>query len=149
MRLPKGAQFMRCVSHWCVGEVKGRMIVQRVDGSGLRTLPPELRIYAPHSPHGERFALAAVIEPDKNKPGVPLAVVYDMATGTMAGLGQRILGTVGVPVLAGNGSSAPSLTPYWDQDVQIRQSCEKKRCIPRSYGGGKEYTLLNLAAVTG
>ncbi|TMR90737.1 hypothetical protein [Nonomuraea basaltis] len=148
--VPKGARMLRCVSQWCVGELKNRVVVQRVDGSERKTLPSALRPYGPSEPlgDGDRFALVSVHDPDKNKPGVPLAVMYDLATGMMTGLGERIPGTEGRGVTRGVHWAAPSTTLFWDQDLRIRQQCEKGRCIPRASGGGKEYTLLNLAAVT-
>ncbi|GGS85286.1 hypothetical protein GCM10010176_031270 [Nonomuraea spiralis] len=59
---------MQCDAQWCVGMLDEHVLVQ-------------LRVY----------------EPDRYKSGVPIAMLYDLATGTTAGVGERSVG-----VLSGN-----------------------------------------------
>lgn len=147
--LPDGAEMMQCHSQWCVGIVNSRMVVQRVDGSARKTLPLELRPHGARWLLGDRYALFQVYEPGREKQGVPLAVVYDLATGAMAGLGERSGTPLGGNVGMGGSSSSPSMTPFWDADLQYYEECRPNRgCEIKGRGGGKEYTVVNLTAVT-
>ncbi|GAA3569572.1 hypothetical protein GCM10022419_058100 [Nonomuraea rosea] len=147
--LPEGVQAMQCHAQWCVGVLNKRVIVQRVDGSERKSLPQSLRPNGMRLLLGDRYAVLRPYEPDRNRTGVPLAVVYDLPTGLMAGLGERSAGTaVSGGVGTGASASAPSATVSWDADLQYYETCGKPGCAVKSRGGGKEYTVLNLAAVT-
>lgn len=114
--LPRDVSFMRCHPQWCVGMQGRRVIVQRVDGSQRRTLPPELLPWRQDSLIGDRYALFVL------RGGTDTVVLYDLSTGTMGRLG---------PWAKGPGrSSSPSDTPFWDTGT----------------GGGQEFTVVNLAA---
>ncbi|GAA3249429.1 hypothetical protein [Nonomuraea helvata] len=135
VRVPKKARLTQCTSQWCTGELKGRMFVQRADGAGRKILPAELKPYSPRLLVGDRYALAWLGE-DR----APLDVLYDMSTGAMAGLGERLPGTQVTPVTDGLLTSAPSTTLFWNQDAPPRES-------GKSPWDAKEWTVLNLLAV--
>ncbi|MEV4111430.1 hypothetical protein [Nonomuraea sp. NPDC049695] len=134
VRLPEKGRVVRCSSRWCAGDLKGRMFVQRVDGTGRKILPAELKPYSPRLLVGDRYALA-LAGAGKDQRGAPLGVLYDLSTGETAGLGERIPGTQGLTVMDGLLSSAPSTTLFWPSDAQHRENA-------------KEWTVLNLLAVT-
>ncbi|WP_188188792.1 hypothetical protein [Nonomuraea sp. SYSU D8015] len=146
--LPDQVEMMQCHAEWCTGIVDSRMVVQRVDGSARKTLPFELRPHGARWLLGDRYALFQVYEPDREKKGVPLGAVYDLATGVTAGLGERSGAPLGGNVGMGGSSSSPSLTPFWDADLQYYEKCGSGGCEIKGRGGGKEYTVVNLAAVT-
>ncbi|MFC4111585.1 hypothetical protein [Nonomuraea zeae] len=146
--LPEGVRVMQCHAQWCVGVLDDRVIVQRVDGSERKSLPRALRPHGLRLLLGDRYAVLRPYEPDRNQAEVPVAVVYDLATGLMAGVGERSAGPVSGGVGTGASSSAPSTTVSWDADLQYYEKCGKAGCTVKTRGGGKEYTVLNLAAVT-
>ncbi|MGA5764448.1 hypothetical protein [Nonomuraea bangladeshensis] len=135
VRVPKGTRSLRCGPRWCAGELNGRLLVQRVDGTGRRTLP-ELRMSWPRPPYADRYVLAA---PSSSQAGEgALAVLHDLETGTTTGLGTRRLLI----------SNSPSETIFnWDADVQPPATCAEKTCAPTPLGR-KEWTVLNLLALT-
>lgn len=120
-----------------------------MDGSGRRDLPRELQ---PWGFLGDRH-LFLVILGDPNGPDsatIPIAVAYDLASGTMAGLGRRWPGVGGVvkPVAMSDFSSAPTTTPHWDP-AQLSSVChERTGCVLDSHGEGEELAVVNLLAVT-
>ncbi|MEU6790762.1 hypothetical protein ABZ907_03615 [Nonomuraea wenchangensis] len=144
VRAPKGTRFLRCGPRWCAGDLNGRLTVQRVDGTGATTLLPGLRMYAPRAPYADRYVLAAPETP-RQTGGGPLAVLVDLETGTTTGLGEQRPGTLGTPISATKSSSATTL--HWDEDAQPPATCAEKTCAPTTLGG-KEWTVLNLPAVT-
>ncbi|MED7928765.1 hypothetical protein SMD20_31265 [Nonomuraea sp. LP-02] len=143
VRAPKGTRFLRCGPRWCAGELNGRLLVQRVDGTGRRKLP-ELRLYSPRQPYADRYVLAAPATPRRTGEG-PLAVLHDLETGTTIGLGEQRPGTLGTPIAVSKSSSATIL--HWDEDAQPPETCAKKTCAPMTLGR-KEWTVLNLLALT-
>ncbi|MER7361690.1 hypothetical protein [Nonomuraea wenchangensis] len=146
VRAPKGTRFLRCGPRWCAGELNGRLLVQRVDGTGRRKLS-ELRPYSPRQPYADRYVLAAPAPPQRTGEG-PLALLYDLETGTTTGLGEQRPGTMGTPLMPISLSNSPSATTlHWDEDAQPPATCAKKTCAPMTLGG-KEWTVLNLPALT-
>ncbi|MEV0234714.1 hypothetical protein [Nonomuraea sp. NPDC050786] len=133
VRLPEKARRTQCTSQWCAGELKGRMFVQRVDGAGRKILPAELLPYQLRLLAGDRYAVA-LVGAGGDQRGAPLGALYDLSTGQMAGLGERIPGTSGRTVTDGLLSSTPSTTLFWPSDAQRRENA-------------KEWTVLNLLAV--
>ncbi|MER6003834.1 hypothetical protein ABT120_35065 [Nonomuraea angiospora] len=131
--LPDGVRSMQCQPEWCVGAQGQRAIVQRVDGSERQTLPQELRPIGNVRLGllGVRYAIFSVLD-EPMKRGVPLNIVYDFATGTMAKLGER-------PFAAGDGSvgygysTSPSTAPFWYTAARVQDA--------------KEYIVLNVAAI--
>ncbi|MEV0613667.1 hypothetical protein AB0I81_10125 [Nonomuraea sp. NPDC050404] len=113
--LPEGIDMMQCHPQWCAGVRDGRLIVQRVDGSGRTTLPGTLLRMGFRWLYGDRYALFLLNTPERQQP-----VLYDLTTGTMAGLGDGAQSLI---------SPSPSTVLFW--------------------GTGKERTVLNLKAVTG
>ncbi|MGR6913265.1 hypothetical protein ACU635_03300 [[Actinomadura] parvosata] len=141
--VPEGADRWQCGPEWCTGLVNERPIVQRADGSGRRTLPPTLMGYGLWWLLDDRHALYRVHEPDVHQAGVPLAVVYDLATGTMGGVGERTPGVEGGDV--GRVQDFPTL--FWDAGARFYRHCADRSCEIRTRGGGKEYTVLNVASI--
>ncbi|MEV0997222.1 hypothetical protein [Nonomuraea sp. NPDC050202] len=141
--VPPGADRWQCGAEWCTGMLDGRLIVQRVDGSGRRTLPGMLMGYGVWWLLDDRHALFRVYEPDVNKAGVPLAAVYDLATGELAGVGERTPGVEGGDV----GRIQHSPTLFWDAAARFYQHCADRACEIRTRGGGEEYTVLNPMAI--
>ncbi|MFI6920867.1 hypothetical protein ACIBIZ_13015 [Nonomuraea spiralis] len=146
--LPEKAEGVQCDAQWCVGMLDEHVLVQRIDGSGRRTLPQGLRLRPGRTLLGGSYALFRVYDPDRYKSGVPIAMLYDLATGTMAGVGERSVGVLSGNVGAGASFSSPSTAVFWDADEKYYEQCANGQCQVKTRGGGKEYTVLNLAAVT-
>ncbi|MEU6713767.1 hypothetical protein ABZ897_20010 [Nonomuraea sp. NPDC046802] len=144
--LPAQIHMTQCHAEWCVGVGGGRMIVQRVDGTGRKTLPVMFRPDGARWLLGDRYAMFGVY--DETRRGQPIAVVYDLATGVTAGLGEKSEPWVSGSVMMGASSSAPSTTPSWDADVTYHRECGKGRCVVKTHGGGKQFTVVNLLAAT-
>ncbi|MEU1726344.1 hypothetical protein [Nonomuraea sp. NPDC005692] len=145
--LPDRAEGVQCDAQWCVGMLDGHAIVQRIDGSERRTLPQGLRPQPGRTLLGGSYALFRVYDPDRDKSGVPIALLYDLTTGAMARIGERSVGVLSGNVGSGASSSAPSTTVFWDADETSYEQCANGGCQVKTRGGGKEYTVLNLAAV--
>ncbi|MGW3346745.1 hypothetical protein ACWDA3_25825 [Nonomuraea rubra] len=143
--VPPGAERWQCGTEWCTGLLDDRLIVQRVDGSARRTLPPMLMGYGVWWLLDDRHALFRVYEPDVHKAGVPLAAVYDLATGELAGVGERTPGVEGGDV--GRIQDFPLL--FWDAGARFYQHCADRACEIRTRGGGEEYTVLDPGAIRG
>ncbi|GAA3078315.1 hypothetical protein GCM10017600_06500 [Streptosporangium carneum] len=163
---------LRCGPVWCFGAEGGAALAQRPDGSDRRTLPGLGEGSEPSLLTGGTgflgfFGVLGVgpQEADENR-YVPLAVVYDPATGATAGIGERDRnggGGFGVGI-----SSSPTSIVYWDADEKQAQECEQvdatslpltgpsgaptptgkvRACTTTQKGGGKEFTVVNLLAV--
>ncbi|MCK2214442.1 hypothetical protein MF672_011665 [Actinomadura sp. ATCC 31491] len=131
VRAPEGTRFLRCDGRWCVGDLKGRLVAQRPDGTGRHVLP-DLRMYSVRPPYAGRYALTAPTgEPEA---GGPLAVLYDLETGTRAGLGTRTSATAARPVTGSLLSVTATVTALFWGDADPPK---------------KEWTVLDLLAVTG
>ncbi|MEV0382579.1 hypothetical protein [Nonomuraea sp. NPDC050643] len=147
--LPAGVEAMQCNAQWCVGVLEGHVIVQRIDGSERKSLPQGLRPNRMRSLMGDRYAVFKVYDPDRTKTDVPIAVVYDLATGVSAGIGRRSAGVLSGSMTVSTSSSSPSTAVYWDADQESYEECGKTTgCAVKTRGGGKEYTVVNLMAVT-
>ncbi|MFI9590530.1 hypothetical protein [Nonomuraea sp. NPDC052265] len=147
--LPEGVQAMQCHAQWCVGVLDGHVVRQRIDGSERESLPQGLLLNHMRSLLGDRYAVFKVYDPDRNKTGVPIAVVYDLATGVFAGIGRQSGGVLSSNMAVGASSSSPSTTVYWDADQKSYAECgHATGCAVKTRGGGKEYTVVNLRAVT-
>ncbi|WP_433248695.1 hypothetical protein ACQPYK_00985 [Streptosporangium sp. CA-135522] len=172
VNVPDGVRGLRCGPVWCFGKEKGQdiTVVQRVDGSDRKTLPPGLSYMGGEQRILARgFGLLSVSEVvGRDAAGedvqVPLAAVYDPTTGTMAGIGKRDRsggGGYGIGT-----SSSPTSILYWDEGQRQVGECETvdagavprpsgepvptgkiKSCTGVSKGGGKELTVVNLLAV--
>ncbi|MGP4094275.1 hypothetical protein [Nonomuraea sp. KM90] len=142
--IPEGASMTQCNAQWCAAIQRGRLVVQRLDGSGRRTLPAMFRPFGARWLLGDRYALFNVYSQERS----PISVVYDLATGATAGIHEKPAGARGGFVAMGASSSAPPTTVYWDADQQYSEQCERGACRGVARGGGKEYTVLNLAAIT-
>ncbi|MEO3874009.1 hypothetical protein ABGB18_34815 [Nonomuraea sp. B12E4] len=147
--IPDGVEMMQCNAQWCVGRRHGLAVVQRVNGSGRRTLPATLLPMDPWWLVGDRYAIFRVYDPKNSRSPGPIAVLYDLATGTMAGLSERTPGVRGGIVRRGSPASSPPNVVIWDADQEYDEVCRNEACTVKARGGGKEYTVLNLAAVPG
>ncbi|GAA3515516.1 hypothetical protein FHR32_002618 [Streptosporangium album] len=169
VHVPDGTQGLRCGPAWCFGGG----VVQRVDGSERKPMPPELYTggMGTTSLAGGFgfFSVPGVVGRDARGEEVedgdaPLAAVYDPATGTTAGVGKRDRsggGSIGTGV-----SSSPPSIIYWDEDQRQVQECKMvdaasaprpsgeptptgktEMCSTTQKGGGKKFTVVNLLAV--
>ncbi|MEU1388195.1 MULTISPECIES: hypothetical protein [unclassified Nonomuraea] len=141
------ADLVQCDAQWCVGMLDGHAIVQRIDGAERRALPEGLRPQPGRTLLGGSYALFEVYDPDRDRSGVPIALLYDLTTGATAGIGARSVGVTSGNVGSGASSSAPSTTVFWDADEKSYERCANRGCQVKTRGGGKEYTVLNLTAV--
>ncbi|MEW9554565.1 hypothetical protein [Nonomuraea sp. NPDC050783] len=150
VQVPEGTQYLRCGPRWCAGDLNGRLLVQHVDGTGRRVLSG-LRLYSVRQPYVGRYVLAGLAGPaDRTdpEPGDPLALLYDLDTGAAVGLGEHTPGTLGTPLTSTLLSDIPSMSVlYWDQDAQPPEKCSSRKC-PTMVLGKKEWTVLNLLALT-
>ncbi|MEZ7126290.1 hypothetical protein ACBR40_13235 [Nonomuraea sp. AD125B] len=144
VRAPEGTRFLRCGPRWCAGAHNGGLAVKRVDGTGATMLLLGLRLYAPRAPYADRYVLTVPETPPQTGGG-PLAVLFDLETGTTIGLGEQRPGTLGTPIAVSKSASATVL--HWDADAQPPATCAEKTCAPTTLGG-KEWTVLNLLALT-
>ncbi|MFF5208500.1 hypothetical protein [Streptosporangium sp. NPDC000396] len=168
---PDGVQGLRCGEVWCYGKEKEAVMVQGTGGLERKTLP------GLSSMGGERplarefgfFGVSGVVGRDAQgeeieDAQVPLGVVYDPETGTMAGIGKRDRSGGGS---YGTGtSSSPTSIVYWDEDERQVEECKMvdaesvprpsgapaptgktRSCTTTQKGGGKELTVVNLLAV--
>lgn len=142
--LPEGVRSMRCQAWWCVGNLDKHIIVQRLDGSERRTLPQGGLM--PSVLLGDRYALFQLTGGDRD--WMPMHVVYDLATGASAGIGERLAGVVSYSTEVGSSPASPATTVYWDAGRYSFQKCGHGACRVKGRGGGKVYTVVNLAAVT-
>ncbi|MGW4793370.1 hypothetical protein ACWEPC_13305 [Nonomuraea sp. NPDC004297] len=144
---PAGVETLQCHPQWCAGLQDAHLVVQRVDGSERRRLPDMVQQKGLGWLLGDRYALFRVYEPDLDRPGVPLAVVYDLATGTTAAIGERTPGVEGGDVYGPRPAAPPADLLYWDADATFHQVCRDRMCMIKPRGGGQEHTVLNLNAV--
>ncbi|WP_157978581.1 hypothetical protein, partial [Nocardia aurea] len=149
--VPDGANGMSCLPDWCFAMLKAEAIAQRVDGSVRKTLPGELTLMALADGRlGTRFALLSGRDRTPVSEGTTRSIVYDAATGLSAGVGK--VWPNGASILGRGISSSPTTIIYWDEDREQYDVCgsegESKTCRSKARGGGKEFTVLNLAAVT-
>ncbi|MFI7438675.1 hypothetical protein [Nonomuraea indica] len=149
---PAKVTSLTCGPVWCYGAAGDRTIVQRHDGSDRKDLPAEVRMHGMTELLGDRFALlTAYRSGDPAKEYVPLAATYDPVTGLMGGM-SRMPSDGGGAGFGRGISSSPSTIVYWDEDVRSSQVCTTKEgakvCEAKELGGGKEFTVLNVAAVT-
>lgn len=155
--VPAGAKYVECDGQWCAGAADDRVFVQRLDGAGRRSLPVEFRPGALGAMFlGDGRLLLRMYPPQgapphAAEPGTPSDVVYDPVGGGMVGVGRVRSGSdvyIG-HVATGASSSSPSTTPFWDADLVHERKCvEGEGCRSEPRGGGKEWTVLNLLAVT-
>lgn len=148
---PKGTTGLICGPVWCYGQGDGSTIIQRHDGSGRKGLPGGMEMHGMGQLLGDRFALlTAYRSGDPGKEYVSLVATYDPATGRIGGM-SRFVQNGGAGFGLGI-SSSPTTIVYWDEDLKYEVVCTRKKgtnvCDPKERGGGKELTVLNLAAVT-
>ncbi|GGQ27391.1 hypothetical protein [Streptosporangium pseudovulgare] len=171
---PDGARGLRCGPVWCFGASGDESIVQRTDGSDRRALPglSGRMEYTPLAGRFGFFSLSGVTGRDAAGEEIedahaPLAAVYDPITGRTAGVGKR--DPSGGGGIGTGTSSSPTSIIYWDEDRRQVEECkvEDASSAPRSApsgaplptgkvtvcsttekGGGKEFTVVNLLAVS-
>ncbi|MBG0827123.1 hypothetical protein HS041_05030 [Planomonospora sp. ID67723] len=174
VRAPDGMKGFRCGLEWCFGageSEENRVVAERVDGSQRRILP------GLHTAGGDFtlardfgvFSVSGVVGTDERGEeiedhSVPVAALYDPATGALAGVGQSD-GKGGGAYGRGT-SSSPSAVVYWDEGLRNVERCRMveaeelsgpsdmpaptgkiKHCETMFEGGGKELTVVNLLAV--
>ncbi|MGW7479630.1 hypothetical protein ACWGH8_13680 [Nonomuraea muscovyensis] len=149
---PAGVTFLTCGPVWCYGAGDDRTIVQRHDGSDRRDLPAAVRLHGMSELLGDRFALLTPYRSgDPAKVYAPLVATYDPVTGLMGGM-SRMPSDGGGAGFGRGISSSPTTIVYWDEDVRSSLVCTTKgrgkQCETKQRGGGKELTIVNLAAVT-
>ncbi|GIH93897.1 hypothetical protein Psi01_45270 [Planobispora siamensis] len=174
VRASDGMTAFRCGLEWCFGSgdsEDNRVVAERMDGSQRRTLPG---LYA----MGGRdllardfglFHVSGVVGRDERGEeiedhSVPVAALYDPATGKLAGIGKSD-GKGGGGYGHGT-SSSPTSIIYWDEERRTVRRCETvdaadlprpsdapvptgktRSCETAEEGGGKEFTVVNLLAI--
>ncbi|WP_113698562.1 hypothetical protein [Nonomuraea lactucae] len=151
VQVPDGAKGMSCLPDWCFAMTKEGVIAQRVDGFVRKTLPSELTLMGSDDDRlGTRFALLSGHDSTPVSESTARSIVFDAATGLKAGVGK--VWPNGASALGRGVSSSPTTIIYWDEDREHYDVCgsegESKTCQSKERGGGKEFTVLNLAAVT-
>jgi hypothetical protein len=143
VQAPAGATKVACTPSWCYAMTPdGRPIVQRADGSDRKTLPASLTFFGSDGLMGDRFVHML-------PSGTFIKAAYDPVTGRLAGLSKQAQNGAGG--LGFGTSSSPTTIAYWDEDVEYYDECtsegESRSCETKQRGGGKQFTVLNLAAV--
>lgn len=140
--VPDGVKSLTCGREWCIGMRNDRALVQRPDGADSKLLHPMFSSYGDTDLLSGRFASLMLGPPDQGKhEPLPPTAAYDMSTGQLVGLGKYTKG-------GGLGLGSREGLVYWDEDAKLVQECKGNVCTSKEKGGGREYTVVNLAAVT-
>jgi len=159
---PPGATHLACTAEWCFGNQQDRAFRQRLDGSDHEPLPEGLLISPGGDILGDRFVrLELTLGGDPTAHYIPAYAVYDPETGRIGGVHRQRSGG-GASTSTGT-STSPTAVVYWDEDTKAHRECSirtippgdgkpgpgptREVCMDEERGGGKEFTVLNLAAV--
>ncbi|MBO3751751.1 hypothetical protein J5X84_37245 [Streptosporangiaceae bacterium NEAU-GS5] len=133
---PAGVTGWRCSTTWCYGSDGQSTVISRTDGSAMRTVPG---LMLSGTIHGGRFAEGG-------------AGVYDLATGRTGQVMARTAEGEASSRAVGT-SASPTLVYYWNAlPIVFKDPCAgpspgTQDCVPAPARPGKDFKVLNLAAI--